>query len=62
LDWTEAKSVLGNDDWRIEAEANRAEMMKYGIWGVPSFRIGDTIIWGQDRLWVIEDKLKSLAV
>jgi len=58
LSWADAKDIVGNDTWRTEAEANRLEMMKRGIWGVPSFRIGDTITWGQDRLWVIEDALK----
>ena len=62
LDWIAAKSVLGSDDWRKEAEANRLEMMNYGIWGVPSFRVNETITWGQDRLWVVEDKLKSMSV
>lgn len=61
LDWNEAKGIVGNDDWRTEAEANRAEMMERGIWGVPSFRVGDTITWGQDRLWVIEHALQKLS-
>lgn len=61
LDWNEGKAILGNEDWRAEAEANRTEMMERGIWGVPSFRVGDTITWGQDRLWVIEDTLKQIA-
>ena len=61
LDWTAAKTVLGTETWRAEAEANRVEMMNYGIWGVPSFRVDGTITWGQDRLWVIEDKLKSIS-
>lgn len=61
LDWQAAKSVLDNDDWRIEAETNRAEMMARGIWGVPSFRVGKTITWGQDRLWVVEDVLQKIA-
>lgn len=61
LSWSEARTHLGSDDWRAEAEANRQEMMDRGIWGVPSFRVGDTITWGQDRLWVIEDELKRLA-
>ena len=61
LNWVEAKDILGNDDWRDEAETNRAEMMQHGIWGVPSFRVGDTITWGQDRLWVIEHALQKLA-
>jgi len=59
LDWRAAKDIVGNDDWRSEAEANRNEMMDYGIWGVPSFRIGETITWGQDRLWLVEKMLQE---
>ncbi|MEO1100669.1 MAG: DsbA family protein [Pseudomonadota bacterium] len=61
LDWTHAKSLIGNDNWRETAEANRLELFDRGIWGVPSFRVGDVATWGQDRLWVIEDELKALA-
>lgn len=59
LDWRVARQILGNDDWRDEAEANRLEMMSLGVWGVPSFKIGETVTWGQDRLWLIEDELKK---
>ena len=59
LDWQAARDIIGNDDWRAEAEANRAEMMDLGIWGVPSFRVGDVSTWGQDRLWLVEDALKQ---
>jgi len=59
LNWDEAKNIVGNEDWRAEAEANRLEMMERGIWGVPSFRVGETITWGQDRLWVIEHALQK---
>jgi len=59
LNWDEVKNIIGNEDWRAEAEANRLEMMERGIWGVPSFRVGDTITWGQDRLWVIEHALQK---
>ncbi len=61
LDWTTARQQLDTNTWRAEAEANRAEMMALGVWGVPSFRVGDVITWGQDRLWVIEDELKRQA-
>ena len=61
LNWTEAKDIVGNEDWREVAETNRTEMMDRGIWGVPSFRVGDTITWGQDRLWVIEHALQKLT-
>ena len=59
LDWKAAKPLIGNDDWRAEAEANRAEMVSLGQWGVPSFRVGDTAVWGQDRLWVIDQALRG---
>lgn len=58
LDWAAAKPLLGNDDWRTKAEANRNEMTALGLWGVPSFRLGDVAVWGQDRLWVIEAELQ----
>lgn len=61
LDWNAAKDVLGDEGWRAETEANRLEMMERGIWGVPSFRVGETITWGQDRLWVIENALQKLS-
>ena len=59
LNWSEAQDIAGNEGWRAEAEANRLEMMERGIWGVPSFRVGDTVTWGQDRLWVIEHALQK---
>ena len=59
LDWASARQLIGNDDWRAEAEANRQEMMDLGLWGVPSFRVGNTATWGQDRLWVVEKALQN---
>ena len=59
LDWNAAKDLIGGDHWKAEAEANRSEMMSLGLWGVPSFRVGDTAVWGQDRLWVIESVLRQ---
>jgi 2-hydroxychromene-2-carboxylate isomerase len=57
LNWSEMKTLIGGDHWQAEAEANCQEMLDLGIWGVPSFRVDDLAIWGQDRLWVIEDAL-----
>jgi len=61
LSWAEMKPLLGGDHWRADAEANQAEMFSHGVWGVPSFRVGDVAAWGQDRLWVIEDQLKAMT-
>lgn len=61
LAWDEMKTFIGSDDWRPEAEANQQEMFSYGIWGVPSFRVGEVATWGQDRLWLIEDELAKIT-
>lgn len=61
LSWQAARPLVGNDDWRAEAEANRTEMLDLGLWGVPCFRVGPVATWGQDRLWVIEEELERLA-
>jgi 2-hydroxychromene-2-carboxylate isomerase len=59
LDWTSARTIIGNDDWRAEAEANRTELLDLGLWGAPSFRVGDFAVWGQDRLWMIDAALRQ---
>lgn len=61
LDWNRAKPLLGADGWRAEAEANRRKLLSLGLWGVPSFRFGETAAWGQDRLWVIENAVRRHA-
>jgi 2-hydroxychromene-2-carboxylate isomerase len=58
LAWTDARAALEDDAWRRTAEANRAEMFALGLWGVPSFRVRDTVVWGQDRLWAVRDVLR----
>lgn len=57
LDWQAGRRHLGSGDWRAVAEANREELLGLGLWGVPSFRVGDAAVWGQDRLWAVEDEL-----
>ena len=59
LSWLQAKSLIGGQHWQETAEANRQEMFEHGLWGVPSFRVGDVAVWGQDRLWLVEDALKN---
>jgi len=57
LSWADAKNALQDDGWREVAERNRQEMFARGLWGVPSFVVGDTAIWGQDRLWAVQEAL-----
>ncbi|MBL4749006.1 MAG: DsbA family protein [Amylibacter sp.] len=55
LSWGQAQTYLNDDSWRAEAEDNRQALTGLGLWGVPSFCYDGTAVWGQDRLWVIED-------
>lgn len=58
LSTADVKAGLARDDWREVAEANRAELLASGLWGVPSFRVDERpAVWGQDRLWMIEQDL-----
>ena len=61
LDWSEGRGYLDDPAWREEAERNREELFDLGLWGVPSFRVGSVAVWGQDRLWVLEDEYRRLA-
>ena len=54
LPWAEAEAALHDDAWRRTADANRAELLGLGLWGVPSFRVGNGAVWGQDRLWAVQ--------
>lgn len=58
LDWAEGRRRLDDPAWREEAERNREELFDLGLWGVPSFRVGSVAVWGQDRLWVVEDEYR----
>ena len=58
LDWSTASQSLHDESWRAKAEAHRRELTGLGLWGVPSFRVGDRrAVWGQDRLWLVERAL-----
>jgi 2-hydroxychromene-2-carboxylate isomerase len=57
LSWPQARIELNNAAWRAVAEDNRAELFSLGLWGVPSFRVGDFAVWGQDRLWAVQEVL-----
>ncbi len=53
LFWPDVKAALTDDSWRAIAEENRTSMMESGSWGVPTLRLGDFTVWGQDRLWLL---------
>lgn len=69
LDWKEASTYLGSEEWKIRVAHNQAEMTEgLGLWGVPSFRLSggadgadgeELSVWGQDRLWLIAAEIRK---
>ena len=65
LDWQEAQSHLGSNEWQAILEANRLTLYNSGLWGVPSFRLLGPdqqellSIWGQDRLWLVAQAIDN---
>ena len=61
LFWPEVEKAMQSDEWREPIEANREAMMEAGSWGVPTFRMGDFLVWGQDRDWMLVRHLEELC-
>lgn len=56
----EVACALHESAWREETEHNRRELHAQGLWGVPSFQLeGRPALWGQDRLWMLEEDLRG---
>jgi len=53
LFWPDVKEAMAGDEWRAPTEANRDAMMASGSWGVPTIRLGEFFVWGQDRDWLL---------
>jgi 2-hydroxychromene-2-carboxylate isomerase len=58
IDWDVAKAALASDGWREWAKTNADDLAVAGLWGVPSFKVGDYATWGQDRIPFLEDRLR----
>ena len=61
LSWSQARAASSDGSWRDRAERNRHELRALGLWGVPSFRVGDWACWGQDRLDRVAERLRQIA-
>ena len=62
LNLTSAKQWLTKPEWRAQAEENQIELERLGLWGVPTLVCDNTVVWGQDRLWIIEDAIKNYKI
>jgi len=58
LEWSDARTALADDSWKVWAADNAADLDGAGLWGVPSWRAGDYSVWGQDRLPMLADRLR----
>ncbi len=61
LFWPDTKAAMTDDAWRDDAEENRASMTESGSWGVPTIRVGEFTLWGQDRIWLLVRHLEALC-
>lgn len=68
LNWPEAQTHLGSEDWKAITEKYQDEMVEgMGLWGVPSYRLcgpegePDLEVWGQDRLWLVAAEIRRRA-
>ena len=58
LNPSQVDSALADPAWRDQARAHLQDMLARGLWGVPSFRVDNMpAVWGQDRLWMLEEDL-----
>jgi 2-hydroxychromene-2-carboxylate isomerase len=61
LFWPEAKLAIEREDWREDEAANQQLMLSLGSWGVPTICIGDYVVWGQDRIWLLARHIEELC-
>lgn len=63
LQWSKAKAILKqencNKKWQTWAEQNQTELQQLGHWGVPTLKYDNTVAWGQDRIWLIENAIRQ---
>lgn len=58
VDWQSVKTCVDQGMHLELAETNRQALFDAGLWGVPSFRLGDFATWGRDRFWMIEEIIR----
>jgi 2-hydroxychromene-2-carboxylate isomerase len=56
--WEDVKDGIGDPAAGKWATAGAADLAVIGLWGVPSFRVGDFVAWGQDRLPLLAERLR----
>lgn len=66
LTWSDAEKELDSENWRDEVERNKERLFELGKWGPPTMILKnkegkeELIVWGQDRIWLIEERIKMM--
>ena len=61
LFWSDVVEAMSSEHWRERIQDNREALTAAGLWGVPSFVIGDVALWGQDREWLLVRQLELMC-
>jgi 2-hydroxychromene-2-carboxylate isomerase len=61
LFWPDLRTAMNDEGWRDKAETNREVLTDVGLWGVPTFKVGEQVFWGQDRDWLLARKIEDLC-
>ena len=56
LSQTAVEASIHSKKHESNVEKNRRELTRLGLWGVPSFRKGKLVAWGQDRMPLIFER------
>lgn len=57
----DVRAAVQERDWKAQAQAHRDTLSSLGMWGVPTFHVGDYATWGQDRIPFIEGAISRLS-
>jgi 2-hydroxychromene-2-carboxylate isomerase len=61
LFWPGVLAAMEDESWREKVEENRESMFDSGSWGVPTMRLDDYVVWGQDRDWLLARHIEELC-
>jgi 2-hydroxychromene-2-carboxylate isomerase len=62
LAWSDCERALADPAYHDRVEANTRALGELGQWGVPVFRFGDEVFWGQDRIEDLETVLAEAGL
>lgn len=58
----DARAAMADEGVKVRLKANTDAAIAQGIFGVPSFQLGEAVFWGQDSLEMMLDYLKDPAL